>query len=52
MQKAILPSLDLNTEEGDISKYEFYTREFNAEMGEETQVLLTFNYSLQGEYPH
>jgi hypothetical protein len=47
MQKAILPGLVLNSGEGDISKYEFYTREFKAERGEETKVLLTSNYSLQ-----
>jgi hypothetical protein len=52
MQKAILPGLVLNSGDEDIFKYEFYTREFKAKRKEETEVLLTSNYSLQGEYPH
>jgi hypothetical protein len=47
MQKPILPGVVVTSEEGEISKYEFYIREFKAERGEEPKVLLTSNYSLQ-----
>jgi hypothetical protein len=43
IQKDILPGQVLNSGEGDISKYEFYTPEFKAERGEETKLLLISN---------
>jgi hypothetical protein len=46
MQKAILLGQVLNSGEGDISKYKFYTGEFKPEREEETKVLLISNYSL------